>query len=153
MSAQVDNLPRYRAMTTADLDAVMAVENLIYTHPWTRGNFADSITSGSHCWVMECCGELTGYVVTMTGAGEMHLLNLSIALQWQRRGLGRELLRFVVAQAREFQSEKIFLEVRVSNIGARKLYLNMGFREIGLRREYYPAIHGREDARVLELVL
>jgi len=157
MSAQIDNLPRYslryRAMTIADLDAVMAVENAIYTHPWTRGNFSDSIAAGSHCWVMESGGETTGYAVTMTGAGETHLLNLSIALPWQRQGLGRELLRFVIARARALQSVKIFLEVRVSNTGARKLYLGTGFREIGLRRDYYPAHHGREDARVLEFVL
>jgi ribosomal-protein-alanine N-acetyltransferase len=153
MSAQIENLPQYRAMGVADLAAVLAIEDVIYTHPWTHGNFADSITSGSHCWIMELGGELTGYAVTMTGAGETHLLNLSIALSWQRCGLGRELLRFVTARARELKSTKIFLEVRVSNIGARKLYLGAGFREIGLRRGYYPSHHGREDARVLELVL
>ncbi len=153
MSAQVDNLPQYRAMTISDVDAVMEIETVIYTHPWTRGNFTDSINSGSHCWMMEISGEAAGYAVTMSGAGETHLLNLSIALSWQRRGLGHELLRFVIERARALKSENIFLEVRVSNIGARKLYLGTGFREIGLRRGYYPAYHGREDARVLELTL
>jgi [ribosomal protein S18]-alanine N-acetyltransferase len=153
MSAQVDNLPHIRVMSVTDLDAVMAVENIVYTHPWTRGNFSDSIAAGSHCWVMEIGGELAGYAVTTSGAGETHLLNLSVAINWQRRGLGRELLMFVGSRARALKSERIFLEVRVSNIAAHKLYVGMGFREIGLRRDYYPAHPGREDARVLELVL
>lgn len=153
MSAQVDNLPHFRVMSVTDLDTVMAVENIVYTHPWTRGNFSDSIAAGSHCWVMEIGSELAGYAVTMSGAGETHLLNLSVAINWQRRGLGRELLMFVISRARALKSERIFLEVRVSNIAAHKLYLSMGFCVIGLRRDYYPVHVGREDARVLELVL
>jgi [ribosomal protein S18]-alanine N-acetyltransferase len=92
MSAQLEFSSRFRRMTPSDLDAVMAIENVIYTHPWTRGNFADSLTAQSHCYVMEQHGIMIGYAVLMTGAGEAHLLNLSIAAAWQRRGMGRELL-------------------------------------------------------------
>jgi len=79
MSAQLNPSLQYRCMNEGDLDAVMAIENVIYTHPWTRGNFTDSLKTGSHCWVMELSGVMIGYAVLMAGAGEVHLLNLSVA--------------------------------------------------------------------------
>ena len=149
-SAQSDNAPRFRRMTESDLDAVMAIEEVIYTHPWTRGNFTDSLAARSHCHILEWRGVTVGYAVLMSGAGEAHLLNLSIAGAWQRRGLGRDLLNHVIALARDLKVRKIFLEVRVSNAAARALYAQSRFREIGVRRSYYPAHTGREDAIVLE---
>ena len=140
-------------MTESDIDAVMAIEEVIYTHPWTRGNFVDSLAAQSHCYVLEWHGVMAGYAVLMTGAGEAHLLNLSIAGAWQRRGLGRELLGHVIGLARDLKVQKIFLEVRASNAAARALYGSSRFCEIGVRRAYYPAHVGREDAIVLERVL
>lgn len=137
-------------MTEADLDAVMAIENVIYTHPWTRGNFVDSLSAGSHCWIMQLGGVTVGYVVLSTGAGEAHLLNLSIGAVWQRRGLGRTFISYVIDFIEKNEIEAMFLEVRVSNQAARTLYAQSGFREIGRRRGYYPAYQGREDAIVLE---
>jgi ribosomal-protein-alanine N-acetyltransferase len=151
--AQSEAVPELRRMTDSDLDAVMAIENVIYTHPWTRGNFADSLAAQSHGYVMVWHGVIVGYAVLMAGAGEAHLLNLSIAAAWQRRGLGRILLGHVVDLARELKVQQIFLVVRVSNAAARALYAQSNFREIGLRRGYYPAHAGREDAVVLETVL
>ena len=150
MSAQLNSVPRFRRMTDSDLDAVMAIEEVIYTHPWTRGNFTDSLAAQSHCFVMERQGVITGYAVLTTGADEAHLLNLSTALAWQRQGLGQELLNYVIDVARNLGARKIFLEVRVSNVAARALYAKSGFREIGVRRGYYPAHVGREDAVVLD---
>ena len=135
------------------LDAVMAIERRIYQHPWTRGNFADSLEAGYHCWIVECCGANAGYSVIMIAAGEAHLLNLSIAAEWQRRGLGAALLRFIVKLARDYAASRIYLEVRPSNIPGRVLYARAGFAEIGLRRGYYPADSGREDAVMLALDL
>lgn len=153
MSARLDTLPRYRRMTAAELDAVVAIEDTIYPHPWTRGNFADSIAAGYHCWVVECGGEMTGYTVVAVAAGEAHLLNLSVAAPWQRRGIGREVLNFVLKLARDYGAKKIFLEVRPSNAAALALYAAGGFSEIAVRRGYYPAGEGREDAIVLQLEL
>jgi ribosomal-protein-alanine N-acetyltransferase len=153
MSAQLDTLPRYRRMIAEDLDAVAKIEKQIYPHPWTRGNFEDSLAAGYHCWIAECADAIIGYSVVMVAAGEAHLLNLSIAAQWQRRGLGAEFLRFVVKLARDYGAKRILLEVRPSNLAARALYARAGFREIGVRRGYYPAGSGREDALVLELQL
>jgi len=153
MSAQLDRLPRYRRMTAADLDAIIAIEDTIYPHPWTRGNFSDSLAAGYHCWIVECGGEISGYAVVMIAAGEAHLLNLSVAAPWQRRGIGREALNFVIKLARDYGAGKILLEVRPSNGAAVALYSSAGFAEIAKRRSYYPAGDSREDASVLELAL
>ncbi len=153
MSAQLDNLPRYRRMTAGDLDTVLAIETRIYPYPWTRGNFSDSLAAGYHCLIMEIGSELVGYSVVMLGAGEAHLLNLSIAARWQRRGLGRELLGHVLKLARNEAAERILLEVRQSNTAAQALYEDSGFSRIAVRRDYYPAQSGREDAVVMALEL
>jgi ribosomal-protein-alanine N-acetyltransferase len=150
MSALIKPQTHWRFMTEADLDAVMAIENVVYTHPWTRGNFSDSLKAGSACWVLEVAGLIVGYAVVAVGAGEAHLLNLSVAAGWQRRGLGREILCYVFDFIDKIGADAIFLEVRVSNAAARALYAQAGFREIGRRRGYYPAHIGREDAIVLE---
>lgn len=150
MSTQLKASLQFRRMTAADLDAVMAIENVIYTHPWTRGNFADSLDAGSHCWVMEADAAMTGYAVLNIAAGEAHLLNLSIAAPWQRRGLGRTFLNHLFDFIDKNGTRVLFLEVRMSNLGARALYAQVGFREIGTRRGYYPSSTGREDAIVLE---
>jgi ribosomal-protein-alanine N-acetyltransferase len=152
MSAQLDTAYRYRRMGEPDLDAVMAIENSVYTHPWTRGNFVDSLGAGYQCWVIECGGTVVGYCVVAIAAGEAHLLNLSVAAGWQRRGLGSDMLQFVIKLARDCAAQRIFLEVRASNAVARGVYARAGFREVGTRRGYYPAFEGREDACVLEFV-
>jgi len=153
MSAQPDNLPLYRRMTEVDLAAVMAIETRIYTHPWTRGNFVDSLNAGHHCWIAELRGATVGYSVAAIASQEAHLLNLSIAAEWQGHGLGAELLRFMLKLCRDYASDRVFLEVRPSNAAACALYRRAGFSEIGIRRGYYPAAPGREDAIVLERVL
>jgi [ribosomal protein S18]-alanine N-acetyltransferase len=153
MSALLDNLLQYRRMDAGDLGVVIAIENDVYPHPWTPRNFSDSLDAGYECWIMQCAAEIVGYSVVMTAVGEAHLLNLSIAAGWQRRGCGREMLNFLVGQARERHACKMYLEVRPSNIAGRRLYTGFGFREIATRRGYYPASRGREDAIVMELEL
>ncbi len=150
MSAQLRPLCELRPMRGADLDAVMAIENVIYTRPWTRGNFADSLNAGSHCWTLEYQGVIAGYAVLAVAAGEAHLLNLSVAAAWQRRGLGRGMLLYLIDFIEKNNIGIMFLEVRASNAAARALYAQAGLREIGVRRAYYPAHVGREDAIVLE---
>ena len=153
MSAQLDNLPEFRPMRAADLDRVMQIEPDLYTHPWTRGNFEDSLTAGYSCWVVECGGNLAGYGVLMIGVREAHLLNLSVAVAWQRRGFGRMLLGHFVNVARGSDAAQLFLEVRPSNAAARRLYVEFGFRELTVRRGYYPSSCGREDAILMGIVL
>lgn len=150
MSAQLDSLPRYRRMTADDLDAVVRIENAIYPHPWTRGNFSDSLAAAYHCWIVECAGDIVGYSVVMVAAGEGHLLNLSVAAAWQRRGIGRQLLAFVSKLARDYGAERLLLEVRPTNHAALALYAAAGFSRVAVRRGYYPAGDGREDAVILQ---
>ena len=153
MSALLNLLPSYRCMSAADLDAVMAIENGIYTHPWTRGNFRDSLDAHYYCRVFELDAGLTGYSVVSIAAGEAHLLNLSVAAEWQGHGYGRGLLAYMIGIAQEYGALKMFLEVRASNAGAHRLYARAGFCEIGLRRGYYPDQAKPEDAVVMELDL
>jgi [ribosomal protein S18]-alanine N-acetyltransferase len=153
MSARLEEALTYRRMAVGDLDRVVDIEVTIYSHPWTRGNFADSIAAGYQCWISEHCGEVVGYAVMVVAVGEAHLLNVSIAAPWQRRGFGADLLRFLFKIARQRGAGKVFLEVRPSNTGARALYAKAGFKEISVRRGYYPAADGHEDAVVMERAL
>ena len=151
LSALLNAAPQYRRMLAADLDTVMAIEKVIYPHPWTRGNFSDSLIEGYHCWILEVAGDVAGYSVVSIAAGEAHLLNLSIAAAWQRRGYGRAMLAYMTGLARELGAARMFLEVRPSNAAGRPLYVGAGFREIGLRRGYYPDGGRPEDAIVMAL--
>ena len=146
-------VPSLTAMRDADLAEVMAIESAIYTHPWTRGNFADSLRSGYQCRVLRLAGELLGYFVLMAAAGEAHLLNLSVAARHQRSGHGTAMLGQAMALAKRLGARSLFLEVRPSNGPAQALYTRAGFRRVGVRRAYYPAHSGREDALVLTLPL
>ena len=153
MSAVLKDLPQLAVMHEADLDEVVAIEDAIYSHPWTRGNFIDSLRAAYVCRTLRIGAELIGYFVLMVGAGEAHLLNLSIAAPHQRAGHGSALLREAAELARQLGARSLFLEVRPSNRGAQALYTRFGFRKIAVRRGYYPAHTGREDALVLTLPL
>lgn len=153
MSAQLKPALAYRPMQEEDLDAVMAIEPKIYSHPWSRGNFADSLKSGYSCWVAELDGELIGYGALMVVLDEAHLLNLSIAKAYQGRGFGRALLDHFIEVARRHGGQMMFLEVRPSNKSAISLYESMGFNEFSVRKGYYPAENGREDAILMGLAL
>ena len=153
MSAVLKDLPELQPMSERDVAEVMAIENAIYSHPWTQGNFADSLRAGYECRTWRLAGELVGYFVLMAAAGEAHLLNLSIAEEHQRRGHGAALLQEAASLARKLGAKNVFLEVRPSNQAAQGLYTRFGFRKVALRRGYYPAHRGREDALVLSLAL
>ncbi len=149
MSAVLKEIPELHPMRENDLAEVVAVERVIYDHPWTHGNFADSLRAGYQCWVSRFDAELIGYFVLMVAVGEAHLLNLSVAASQQRRGHGRALLAEAMRIARTLGGRHIFLEVRPSNDGAQRLYQREGFRRVAVRRGYYPSHAGREDAIVL----
>jgi ribosomal-protein-alanine N-acetyltransferase len=153
MSAVLKEPPRLEAMRAPDLDEVMAIESAIYSHPWTRGNFLDSLRAAYDCRVWRAEGELVGYFILMAAAGEAHLLNLSIAARHQRSGHGRALLREAAELARRRGAASLFLEVRPSNLAAQALYTRFGFRRVSVRKAYYPSHSGREDALVLALAL
>lgn len=146
---------RFSAMQANDIDEVVQIENNIYSHPWTPGNFADSLHSGYQTLTMrDASGQLLGYFLVMEAVDEAHLLNLSVTVNLQGKGFGRLLLDCAVAQARAHGMRVLLLEVRVSNARALRVYREYGFTEIGRRKNYYPA-HPltREDAIVMSLPL
>jgi len=153
MSAVPQSRVQYQSMRETDLAAVMAIEESIYEFPWTRGNFLDALHAGYGGWLCHDEQDLLGYAVLMPAADEVHLLNLSIAREHQCQGHGARMLEFLMGNVRAAKASKIILEVRPSNNAGRRLYANFGFRQIGVRRDYYPAAKGREDALVLALGL
>lgn len=150
---------KLRDMTLADVDAVLHIEQQVHLHPWTQGMFSDSLANGYICKICEAGSEIAGYAVLMPALDEVHLLDISIAKAFQRKGLGEKLLREMLALARERKFERMILEVRRSNFAASALYRKLGFAEIGVRRGYYPLDNGRaenserEDAIVMECKL
>jgi [ribosomal protein S18]-alanine N-acetyltransferase len=158
MSAQLKSNLQLRPMQMHDLDNIMQIEPTIYSHPWTRGNFSDSLQNGYSGWVLEDAGEMIGYSLLMIVMDEAHLLNLSVAKHMQKQGLGRYLLEHMLKIAKIHKALNMFLEVRPSNISAIALYEKMGFCEMAVRRGYYPADPkisktGREDAVLMGLAL
>jgi [ribosomal protein S18]-alanine N-acetyltransferase len=153
MNAVLQPRTGFRPMQFDDLDQVMEIEPHIYSHPWSRGNFADSLHAGYSCWVYEMDGQFIGYAVMMTVLDEAHVLNISIVADYQGRGMGRAFLSYLIDMARRHGAQTMFLEVRPSNLAARGLYDSMGFNEFSVRKNYYPAKDGREDAILMGLAL
>jgi ribosomal-protein-alanine N-acetyltransferase len=141
----------YEPMRESDIDEVVALEESVYPYPWSRGNFADSLASGYHAWVLRNQSmQLMGYFLVMQMVDEAHLLNVAVAQEWQGQGLGRFLLNQSVACSRGLGLESMLLEVRPSNTRALELYERYGFEQIGRRKGYYPAGgQQREDAIVM----
>ncbi len=155
---------QFEAMTPAWLDAVVQVEKTAYDHPWTQGNFTDSLNAGYQAQLLTAGAgtpgsqvELLGYFVAMKGVDEVHLLNITVTPAHQRRGWARVMLDALAIWARGQGAQWLWLEVRVSNKRAKAIYESYGFREVGLRRNYYPAGGNgqspREDAVVMSFAL
>lgn len=153
MSAVLELVHAIRPMREGDIAAVLRVERASYEFPWSAGNFHDSIHAGYSAWVYEVGGEIIGHAVLMAAAGEAHLLNITISPNWRRQGLGRAFLHHMLDTARHHQADVLFLEVRPSNAAAIRLYESTGFEAFALRKGYYPAQAGREDALVMRCFL
>ena len=145
----------HRPMTLADLDRVLALEVQAYSHPWSRGNFIDSLAAGYQAVLrLDSDAQLLGYFLAQPGFQETHLLNLTVAPRHQRQGHGLALLAQLQAWARARGDQAVWLEVRAGNPPALALYRRLGFAQMGLRQGYYPASgQQREDALVLRLDL
>lgn len=142
----------FRPMTEADLEAVLKIEYAAFSHPWTRGIFLDSLKSYD-CWLMFEGQQQVGHGVINVIIDEAHLLNITVKPESQGRGLGLRLLEFLMQRAQQLNAGECFLEVRASNQSAYRLYERYGFNEVGRRRDYYPAVGGREDALVMACTL
>ena len=139
-----------RAMAVPDLPAVAAIEKQAYpaAQAWAEGIFRDCLRVGYLCQVLEVDADLVGYGILSIAAGEAHLLNVCVAPGRQGQGFGRLLVEHFLDLADRYKAHTVYLEVRPSNTPARRLYKSLGFRRIGVRKSYYPALPGepREDA-------
>ena len=140
-------------MQPAHLPDVLRNETRSYAFPWTNGIFTDCLKGAQECWVASYRGTVVGHAVFTVAVGDAHLLNLCIGRDQQGSGYGRQFMAFILQHCRALGASDLYLEVRPSNWSANALYESLGFREIGVRKEYYPAQLGREDARVLALAL
>jgi len=138
----------FRSMTFDDVPRIMDIEHRIYQHPWTAGIFRDCIRVGYSCIVYEQDHEIQAYGLESIAANEAHILNICVAPEYQGQGIGRKMLYKLLDTAEEKGVDSVFLEVRKSNHVAVQLYQQEGFNRIGVRRNYYPAEQGREDALV-----
>jgi ribosomal-protein-alanine N-acetyltransferase len=143
----------FEPMSELHLDEVVAIERRAYAHPWTRGNFADSLRSGYQAQLLIAGETIIGYFVAMQGVDEVHLLNITVDPDHQGQGWGRVLLDALALWARAQRAQWLWLEVRTSNRRAQQVYQRYGYRRVGERRNYYPAEHGREDAIVMSYKL
>jgi [ribosomal protein S18]-alanine N-acetyltransferase len=142
-----------RPMHELDVPVVVAIERSSYQFPWSEGIFRDCLRVGYICRVVEVAGDIAGYGIMSIGAGEAHVLNVCVRGEYRGRGLARKVLLYLIDRARNVGMYEAFLEVRPSNTTAARLYQSLGFEQIGVRRGYYQATNGREDAAVLRRIL
>lgn len=141
---------RLVAMTPEMLDSIVPIENVAYTHPWTRGNFADALQSGYHCRALMQEDKVLGYFIAMQVLDEVHLLNIAVSPMYQGQGLARELLGALSHWCRHTaRAQWLWLEVRESNLRARRIYERHGFTQVGARKRYYPVHQGERETAIL----
>ena len=163
MTSALDTQLTFMPMQPSDMPAVMSLEAISHSHPWTQGNFLDSLTAGhwAYCIRPEMTAKtelapnlpaLWGYCILYPAVDELHLLNITIDPVLRRNGIGSRVMQAIEGIAIQQKMSRIILEVRPSNIPAVKLYERMGYAIIGVRTDYYPAdeVTGkREDAGVM----
>lgn len=142
-----------RPMHEQEVPAVVALEREAYLFPWTEGIFRDCLRVGYLCRVIDLEGTVVGFGIMSCGAGEAHVLNICVRPDLRCRGIGRRMLDYLLDRGYDAGMLEAFLEVRPSNVAAIRLYQSAGFEQVGIRRGYYQAVGGREDAVVLKLDL
>lgn len=148
-----DSILIFRPMKTFDISTAREIEKQVYNFPWSDRTFRECFRAGYSSWVLEKLGEVFAYGIISVCSREAHVMNLCVSPLRQRKGYGQKLMLKLIAVARQQRAEKILLEVRPSNASAIQLYRKLGFNEIGVRKDYYPAESGREDALMLGLSL
>lgn len=150
MSAQLEPLWNLQPMHEDALPQVLDIEQRAYAFPWSEGIFRDCLKVGYSAWtVVSPEGEVLAYAVMSMAVGEAHVLNLCVEPAYHQQGLGRFLLAHMKDLAHAAGMDLMLLEVRKSNTAAIKLYQGMGFDKLGVRKGYYPAREGSEDALLL----
>jgi len=155
MSGQILNLYHLnlKPMAISDIPAVLAIEAVTSLSPWSQQIFQDCIRVGYSAWVGTIKDELVAYTLFAIQGPEAHILNIAVKPSWQRRGIGKFLLTHGLELFKTSGADTVFLEVRLSNTIAQRLYEDLGFIEVGRRHGYYLSDSGKEDALVYALSL
>lgn len=145
---------QFEPMTSRHLPQVLRIELAAYAHPWSEMNFRDALGAGNQARMLMADGIVLGYFIAMQGVDEVHLLNITVAPDYQGQGWARLMLQALTLWARGQGVQWVWLEVRVGNTRAIQVYQSQGFRRVGHRKAYYPAADGaREDAIVMSMKL
>ncbi|MBU3628237.1 ribosomal protein S18-alanine N-acetyltransferase [Polynucleobacter sp. AP-Reno-20A-A9] len=154
----------FMPMQTADLDAVLKIESVSHIHPWTKGNFSDSLAAGHWAYCIRPQVDqmvkgsyldpavLWAYCILFPAVDELHLLNITVSPHLRKLGLGQRMMAAIEGVAAQQKMPRIILEVRPTNMAAITLYKKLGYEQIGVRKNYYPAnpeTGSREDALVM----
>jgi ribosomal-protein-alanine acetyltransferase len=139
-----------RAMTIQDVPVVASIEQRVQSHPWTARQFIESIEAGQKCTVIEQANRVVGFCILQPVLDEANLLLMAIDPTQHGKGLGHQLLEQSIERLGE-GCVMVFLELRQSNLAALALYQKNGFHQMGVRKNYYPALQGREDAVLMAL--
>ena len=153
LNPDIEPVTGFRPMYFDDLTRVVGIEEDAYSSPWTEGIFRDCIRVAYHCFVYLQDEVVQAYGIITVAANEAHILNLCVASECRGQGLGRKMLHKLIDVAEQKDTDSIFLEVRESNQVAINLYKDEGFNEIGVRKDYYPAKEGKENALIFAKAL
>ena len=143
------SIPVYRYMRKSDIEIILDIERSSNSYPWTKKNFLDCLEKNYYCLVQEIQKEVSGFAIQSIAIDESHLLNIGVKKNYRRKGFGEEILNQIILFSKVMGCKKIFLEVRISNIRAIKLYEKEGFRKVDIRKNYYKLREGREDALIM----
>lgn len=136
----------FRPLLEQDVSDVLRIEESCYEFPWSEQIFNECIRSDYSCYAISLYQKFSGYLIVSTVLDEAHLLNVCLSKDWQGQGLGEVVLFWLFDELKKHNIERVFLEVRPSNLVALALYNKIGFETISVRQDYYPAQDGREDA-------
>lgn len=141
-----------RTMRTSDLDLVVQNETTAYENGWNKRIFIDCMRAGYLCWVMANKQQIVAHGVMSVAIGECHLLTLCVNPKYQQQGFGRKIFKLLLDKAYKQEAVECFLEVRPSNTKAISLYRNLGFIQVGERKNYYPP-NGLQQSRENALIM
>ena len=137
-----------RPMEEAHVPQIAQLEKLCFSDPWSESSIASELSNPLSCWLVAVEGEqVAGYIGSQTVMGETDMMNVAVAPDYRRQGVGEKLILTLVDILKARGSHWLMLEVRQSNAPARALYEKLGFAEVGRRKNYYRS--PKEDALIL----
>lgn len=143
----------FREISLGDLDGIVQIERAVNPFPWGEEALRDTIASSGHHLISLREGRAVGFLLSSFVLDEAQLLLIGVSPDWQGVGVGGQLLKELINRSQDQGQKLIYLEVRSGNERAIRLYRSLGFIDIGVRRDYYPGLVGREDAIVMSLQL